>query len=111
MSKMTKWDTIQADVSDMYIGKVENEKWEEVPASQAGKLEASGKYKVKKEGGKYYVAKKDATPPTPPPPSPPPSAKPSPASPPPSSPSPPAASPALLLPTLDYKAARPTTTW
>lgn len=28
MSKMTKWDTIQADVSDMYIGKVENEKWE-----------------------------------------------------------------------------------
>ena len=29
MSKMTKWDTIQADVSDMYIGKIENEKWEE----------------------------------------------------------------------------------
>ena len=28
MSKMTKWDTIQADVSDMYIGKEENEKWE-----------------------------------------------------------------------------------
>ena len=29
MSKMTKWDTIQEDVSDMYIGKIENEKWEE----------------------------------------------------------------------------------
>ena len=28
MSKMSKWDTIQADVADMYIGKVENEKWE-----------------------------------------------------------------------------------
>ena len=28
MAKMTKWDTIQADVSDMYIGKIENEKWE-----------------------------------------------------------------------------------
>ena len=26
---MTKWDTIQADVADMYIGKVENEIWEE----------------------------------------------------------------------------------
>ena len=28
MSKMTKWDTIQEDVADMYIGKIENEKWE-----------------------------------------------------------------------------------
>jgi hypothetical protein len=28
MSKMTKWDTIQADVSDMYVGREENEKWE-----------------------------------------------------------------------------------
>jgi hypothetical protein len=27
MSKMTKWDTIQADVSDMYVGSVENEKY------------------------------------------------------------------------------------
>lgn len=25
---MTKWDTIQADVADMYIGKIENEEWE-----------------------------------------------------------------------------------
>ena len=25
---MSKWDTIQADVADMYIGKVENEAWE-----------------------------------------------------------------------------------
>ena len=24
---MTKWDTIQADVADMYIGKMENEKY------------------------------------------------------------------------------------
>lgn len=28
MAKMSKWDTIQADVADMYIGKEENEKWE-----------------------------------------------------------------------------------
>ena len=28
MAKMTKWDTIQADVSDMYIGKQELEDWE-----------------------------------------------------------------------------------
>jgi hypothetical protein len=26
---MTKWDTIQADVADMYIGKVELEEWEQ----------------------------------------------------------------------------------
>ena len=32
MSKMTKWDTIQADVSDMYIGKIENEEWEKAYA-------------------------------------------------------------------------------
>ena len=25
---MSKWDTIQADVADMYIGKIENEEWE-----------------------------------------------------------------------------------
>ena len=29
MAKMTKWDTIQADVSDMYIGKQELEDWEQ----------------------------------------------------------------------------------
>ena len=29
MAKMTKWDTIQADVSDMYIGKIELEDWEQ----------------------------------------------------------------------------------
>ena len=28
MSKMTKWDTIQADVADAYVGIEENEKWE-----------------------------------------------------------------------------------
>lgn len=32
--------------------------WEQVPAKEAGKLEASGKYIVKKENGKYYVMKK-----------------------------------------------------
>ena len=32
MAKMTKWDTIQADVSDMYIGKIENEEWEKAYA-------------------------------------------------------------------------------
>ena len=26
---MNKWDTIQADVADMYIGKVELEQWEQ----------------------------------------------------------------------------------
>ena len=29
---MTKWDTIQADVADMYIGQVENEEWEKAIA-------------------------------------------------------------------------------
>ena len=24
---MTKWDTIQADVADMYVGKIENEEY------------------------------------------------------------------------------------
>ena len=28
MAKMTKWDTIQADVADAYVGIEENEKWE-----------------------------------------------------------------------------------
>jgi peptidoglycan hydrolase-like protein with peptidoglycan-binding domain len=32
--------------------------WEQVPAKEAGKLEASGKYIVRKEDGKYYVMKK-----------------------------------------------------
>jgi hypothetical protein len=27
---MTKWDTIQADVADMYIGQIENEKYYEL---------------------------------------------------------------------------------
>ena len=29
---MTKWDTIQADVADMYIGQIENEEWEKAYA-------------------------------------------------------------------------------
>ena len=29
MAKMTKWDTIQADVADAYVGKVELEQWEQ----------------------------------------------------------------------------------
>jgi hypothetical protein len=29
-NKMTKWDTIQADVADMYIGQIENEKYYEL---------------------------------------------------------------------------------
>ena len=29
MAKMTKWDTIQQDVADMYIGKQELEDWEQ----------------------------------------------------------------------------------
>jgi hypothetical protein len=30
---MTKWDTIQADVSDMYIGLEENLEWEKAVAN------------------------------------------------------------------------------
>jgi hypothetical protein len=30
---MSKWDTIQADVADMYIGREENEAWEKARMS------------------------------------------------------------------------------
>ena len=33
---MTKWDTIQADVADMYIGQVENEEYEKAMADYYG---------------------------------------------------------------------------
>ena len=65
--------------------------WEQVPAKEAGKLEASGKYIVRKENGKYYVMRKTSqnnptptptvtTPPTPTPAAPPRQSKPSQAS-------------------------------
>jgi hypothetical protein len=39
---MTKWDTIQADISDMYIGLEENLVWEEAVLN--GEIELEDNY-------------------------------------------------------------------